>query len=136
MAVSLQIRIKVFMKSTYHDIIRSSRQEVFWEKGVLENFTKFTGKHLCQSLFFNKVTGLGAATLLKKRLWQRRFPMNFVKFFSAPFLQNTLTECFCQRRSLIFEPTIILPNASFWRRNLFFFFYAVLANLHTTAYKK
>ena len=23
--------------------------------GVLRNFTKFTGKHLCQSLFFNKV---------------------------------------------------------------------------------
>ena len=28
------------------------------EKGVLRNFTKFTGKHLCQSLFFNKVAGL------------------------------------------------------------------------------
>ena len=27
------------------------------EKGVLRNFSKFTGKHLCQSLFFNKVTG-------------------------------------------------------------------------------
>ena len=25
------------------------------EKGVLKYFTKFTGKHLCQSLFFNKV---------------------------------------------------------------------------------
>ena len=24
------------------------------KKGVLRNFTKFTGKHLCQSLFFNK----------------------------------------------------------------------------------
>ena len=33
--------------------------EVFCEKGVLRNFTKFTGKHLCQSLFFNKVAGLG-----------------------------------------------------------------------------
>ena len=27
-------------------------------KAVLKNFTKFTGKHLCQSLFFNKVAGL------------------------------------------------------------------------------
>ena len=25
------------------------------KKGALVNFTKFTGKHLCQSLFFNKV---------------------------------------------------------------------------------
>ena len=40
-------------------------------KGVLKNFTKFTGKHLCQSVFFNKVAGLGPATLLKKRLLHR-----------------------------------------------------------------
>ena len=32
--------------------------EVFSKKGVLKNFVKFTGKHLCQSLFFNKVAGL------------------------------------------------------------------------------
>ena len=29
--------------------------EMFCEKVVPRNFTKFTGKHLCQSLFFNKV---------------------------------------------------------------------------------
>ena len=28
--------------------------EVFSKKGVLRNFTKFTGKRLCQSLFFKK----------------------------------------------------------------------------------
>ena len=27
-------------------------------KGVLRNFTNFTGKHLCQSLFFDKVEAL------------------------------------------------------------------------------
>ena len=37
-------------------LFRSSRPEVFCKKGVLENFTKFTGKHLYQSLFFNKET--------------------------------------------------------------------------------
>ena len=36
---------------------RSSRPEVFCKKGVLRNSAKFTGKHLCQSLFFNKVAG-------------------------------------------------------------------------------
>ena len=41
-----------------HIIIRSSRLGVFSEKGVLRNFTKFTGKHVCQSLFFNKVSDL------------------------------------------------------------------------------
>ena len=28
------------------------------KKGVLRNFAKFTGKHLFQGLFFNKVVGL------------------------------------------------------------------------------
>ena len=45
---------------------RSSRPEVFCKNGVLRNFVKFTGKHLCQSLFFKKVTGLRPATLLKR----------------------------------------------------------------------
>ena len=58
-------------------------------KGVLRNFAKVTGKHLCQSLFCNKVVGLRPATLLKKRLWHRCFPVNFVKFLRRPFLQNT-----------------------------------------------
>ena len=31
--------------------------EVFVKKVVLKNFQKFSGKHLCQSLFFNKVVG-------------------------------------------------------------------------------
>ena len=51
--------------------------EVFCKKGVLRNFAKFTGKHLCQSLFFNKVAGL------------RYLPVNFVKFLRTPFLRNT-----------------------------------------------
>ena len=68
---------------------RSSHQRCSIIKGVLRNFTKFTGKHLCQSLFFNKVAGLSPATLLKKRLWHRCFPVNFAKFLRTPFLHNT-----------------------------------------------
>ena len=48
-----RVQSKYFFK-TY----RSSHPEVFCEKGVLRNFTKFIGKQLCQSLFFNKVAGL------------------------------------------------------------------------------
>ena len=58
------------------------------KKGVLKNFAKFRGKHLCQSLFLNKVAGL-PATLLKQRLWHRWFPLNFAKFLRTPVLQNT-----------------------------------------------
>ena len=58
------------------------------KKGVLRNVIKSTGKHLCHSLFFVKVAGIRPATLLKKRLWHRCFPVKFAKFLRAPFLQN------------------------------------------------
>ena len=38
--------------------VRSSRLEVLCRKGVLRNFAKFTGKHLFQNPFFNKVADL------------------------------------------------------------------------------
>ena len=40
-------------------IFRSSHQTCSVIRVVVKNFTKCTGKHLCQSLFFNKVAGLG-----------------------------------------------------------------------------
>ena len=39
-------------------LIKSSLPELFCRYGVLKNFAKFTGKHLYQSHFFNKVAGL------------------------------------------------------------------------------
>ena len=38
--------------------IQKQPPDVFCKKGVLKNFAKFTGKHLWQNVFFNKVTGL------------------------------------------------------------------------------
>ena len=65
------------------------------KKGVLRNFAKFTAKHLCQNLFFNKVAGLRPATLLKKRPWHRCFPVSFAKFLRTPFYRRPLDDCFC-----------------------------------------
>ena len=47
-------------KSEHHHDAKLQKQqpEVFHKKATLKNFAKFTGKHLCQSLFFNKVAGL------------------------------------------------------------------------------
>ena len=45
--------------------IRTSQKqppEMFCKKGILRNFAKFAGKHLCQSLVFNKVAGLRPST--------------------------------------------------------------------------
>ena len=75
--------------TSFSSNIRSSHQRCSIKQGVPENFAKFTGKYLCQSLFFNKVAGVMTATLFKNRLWHRRFPVNFAKFLRTPFLQNT-----------------------------------------------
>ena len=69
---------------------KSRRSEVFSKKVVLRNFVKFTGKHLCQFLFLNKVVDMRPATLLKKRLWHRCFPVNFTKFLRTPLLTEHL----------------------------------------------
>ena len=55
------------------------------KKRILKHFTKFTGKHLCHRIFFNKVAGFSPATLLKKRPWHRCFPVNFAKFLKTHF---------------------------------------------------
>ena len=57
-------------------------------KGIFRNFSTFTGKHLCQSPFSNNVRPQ-PATLLKKGLWHRCFPVNSAKFLGIAFLQNT-----------------------------------------------
>ena len=35
----------------------SNRREEFLRKGVLKNYTNFTGKHLHRALFYNKGAG-------------------------------------------------------------------------------
>ena len=64
--------------------LRSSRPEVFCEKGVLRKFAKFLERHLCQNLFFNKVAAL---------------PVSFVKSLRTSFFIEHLCGCF-----------LVLPN--------------------------
>ena len=70
------------------EIKKQSFRGVLCKKMFLE-ISKNSQENTCGSLFFNKVAGLKPATLLKKRLWRRCFPVNFVKFLRTPFLQNT-----------------------------------------------
>ena len=69
---------------------RSSHLEVFCRKGVLRNFEKFTGKHLCQSLLFIKIAGLRTGTLLKRRFCCRCFSVNFSKFLKTTSITEHL----------------------------------------------
>ena len=105
--------------------IRSSHQRCSIIKGVLRNFARFTGKHLCQDLFFDKVSGLWPATLLKRRLWHRCFPVNFTKFLRTPFLQNTYG------RLLLLSLTFYLNLLT----QVKFEIQLILKKLHLTAYK-
>ena len=84
---STEIRSKdtffqVLQKQRYHISkcklfpYRSSHLRCSIEIGVLKNL-------------FLKVAGFRPGNLVKKRLWHRCFPVNFVKFLRTPFLQNT-----------------------------------------------
>ena len=66
------------------DVVFAEKQlpEASYEKGFRRNFVKFTGKHLWQSLFFNKVAG--------QRLWYTCFPVNFAKFPRTHFVTEHL----------------------------------------------
>ena len=70
----MSINLSVYLPSLCCDIYcKKKPPEVFYKKGVFKNFAKFTGKHLCESPVFNKVTGLRP---VKKRLSHRCFPVN------------------------------------------------------------
>ena len=61
-------------------------------KDVIKNFTKLTGKRLCQNLFFNKVAGLRLAALLKKETLTQVFSFEFCQIFNNTFFYRTPRE--------------------------------------------
>ena len=65
--------------------------------GVLRNLAKFTGKHLCQSLFFNKVAGLKPVfiTIFKTDAFK-----NFAIFTVKHLWWSLLVKKGCQLESL------------------------------------
>ena len=107
----------------YVNTCRSSHQKSSIKKCVFRNFAKFTGKRLCQNLFFDKVAGLRPATLLKKRPWHRCFPVIFVKFLRTTFYRTPPDDCFytCNgeintfsKQNLIWQGCVL----TFWKNNL------------------
>ena len=69
--------------------IRSSCPEVFSKKGVLRYFAKFTGKHLCESFFFNKVAGLRPAKFIEKEILAQVFSCKFCEISKNTFFHRT-----------------------------------------------
>ena len=67
-------------------ICKSSHQRCSMKKGVLSKFTKLTRKHLARVSFLTKLQAL------KKRLWHRCLPANFVKCLSNARLKLTKSQ--------------------------------------------
>ena len=65
---------------------RNSRRELLCKKGVLRNFGKFTGRHLCQSLVFKAE----ACNFIKTETLAQVLTVNFAKILRAPFLTEHL----------------------------------------------
>ena len=59
------------------------------KKGVLRNFTKLTGKPLCQSPLFNKVSGL-ASNFIKKETLAQVFSCEFYEISKNTFFTEHL----------------------------------------------
>ena len=72
--------------------LRSSHQRCSVIRGVLRNFAKLAGKHLCQSLFFTKVAGLKpmACNFIKIETQTQVFFCEFCKTFKTTFFTEHL----------------------------------------------
>ena len=63
---------------------RSSHPDVFCKKGVHRNFAKFTGKHHCHKLSFNKVAGF-----IKTETLAHVFSSEFCEITESTFSYRT-----------------------------------------------
>ena len=57
------------------------------KKGILRNFTKFRGKHLCQSLFFNRQPE--ACNFIQKETLAQVFSCEFCEISQNTFFHRT-----------------------------------------------
>ena len=77
-----------YSKITIQTLHKSSRPEMFCKNGVLENFTKFTRKHLCQSLFLIRLQASGLQLYQKETLVQV-FSCKYCEIFKNTFSYRT-----------------------------------------------
>ena len=113
---------------TSEEIVFLQKQppEVFCKKGIFRKFAKFTGKHLCQTHFLNKVAGQDC-NFIKKEAQAQVFSCEFSEiskntFFASPerlllFLSKKMAWFYF---SNLFSFLEILPKIrSVWKLHLF-----------------
>ena len=120
--VILFLLAKVVLFSESHSFYRSSHRRCSVKEGVLRNFAKIQENTCARASFL--ITLQVSATLLKKRLWHRCFPVNFAKFLRHLFSKNISGSClfcfqqkwFLSMKNIPFSASICFP----WRPQLIF----------------
>ena len=107
----------VSVKSSYLPL-QKQPPEVFYEKGVLKNFAKFTWKHLSQSLFLIK---LQACNFIKKDTLSQVFSCEFSVIFKNIFFTEYLRATASASRKMFLSQDVVL--------GLMFSFFPALAPL-------
>ena len=77
-------------ESFAHFISETVARRCSVRKGVLRNFTKFTGKHLRQDPFVNKVTSASASNFIKKETLAQVFSREFCEISKDTFFTEHL----------------------------------------------
>ena len=85
--------------------IRSNHRRCSVKKGVLKNFSKFIGKHLCWSLFLNKITGWGLH-FIKKETPTQVLSCEFCEIFKNTFFHWTPPVVASDKRTFILQSFI------------------------------
>ena len=95
------MKCKIILRNTYDKVSKNISNDLFFfnlrsnhrrysvRKGVLRNFAKFTGKHLCQIPFFNKAAGQ-AWNFIKKGTLVQVFSCEFCEISDNTFLTEHL----------------------------------------------
>ena len=105
---------------------------MFCEKDVLKNFKKFAGKHLCQSLFFNKVyrtppvaasatSRIGIFLNRSRKNISSTDPLNRLVHCSYKHLpEKFIRRCLYERRVGPLSGLTLFPRSHFYRNILLF----------------
>ena len=93
-----------------HYYFRSSHLK----KGVIRNFAKFTGKHMCQRFFFNKVAGQ-ACNFIKKETLVQVLSCEFCEIFKNTFFTEQLRTTASPNGHIFVDSPSIRRRNSTWK---------------------
>ena len=89
--IDVLLRTVIYLTTYFYLNVQqlSSLSQILFKMGVYKNLGKFTGKHMCQSLFFNKVAG-ASCNFIEKEILVQVFSSEFCKIFKNIFLTEHL----------------------------------------------